>query len=73
MNTATDIAKEEKLIPVSQFVKTYVTSRGFPADVSWIYKLIKKHEAGTLKRQLPFNYKKVEKRIFIVPEPETTT
>lgn len=53
-----------KLIPVRDFAKTYISKRGFPVSVQYIYKLIKEHKSG--KRVLSFEYKEIDKAIWIV-------
>lgn len=51
------------LIPVRDFAATYISRRGFPVSVQYIYKLIKEHkETG---KQLSFSYKEIEKAIWI--------
>lgn len=52
------------LIPVRDFAKTYISKRGFPVTVQYIYKLIKEHKKG--ERILPFEYKEIGKAIWIV-------
>jgi hypothetical protein len=52
------------LIPVRDFAKTYISKRGFPVTVQYIYKLIKEHKKG--KRDISFSYKEIDKAIWIV-------
>jgi hypothetical protein len=52
------------LIPVRDFAKTYISRRGYPVTVQYIYKLIKENkETG---RDIPFTYKEIDKAIWIV-------
>jgi hypothetical protein len=54
----------KKLIPVRDFAQTFISRRGFPVTVQYIYKLIKEHkEEG---RAIPFEYKEIDKAIWIV-------
>jgi len=52
------------LIPVRDFAKTYISKRGFPVTVQYIYKLIKEHKKGL--RDISFEYKEIDKAIWIV-------
>lgn len=54
----------KNLIPVRDFAKTFYSRRGFPVSVQYIYKLIKEHKEGT--RDIPFQYKEIDKSIWIV-------
>lgn len=53
-----------KLIPVRDFAKTFYSRRGYPVTVQYIYKLIKEHKKG--ERLLSFEYKEIDKAIWIV-------
>lgn len=54
----------EGLIPVRDFAKTYISRRGYPVTVQYIYKLIALHkEEGKV---IPFEYKEIDKAIWIV-------
>lgn len=54
----------KNLMPVREFAATYITRRGFPASVQYIYKLIKAHkEKG---KAITFKYKEIDKAIWIV-------
>jgi hypothetical protein len=53
-----------KLIPVRDFAKTFYSRRGYPVTVQYIYKLIKEHKEGI--RSIPFEYKEIDKAIWIV-------
>lgn len=55
---------KDNLIPVRDFAASYITRRGFSASVQYIYKLIKEHKEG--KRTLTFEYKEIDKAIWIV-------
>lgn len=52
------------LIPVRDFAATYISRRGYPVTVQYIYKLIKEHkESG---KAISFSYKEIDKAIWIV-------
>jgi hypothetical protein len=53
-----------RLIPVRDFAQTYISRRGFPVTVQYIYKLIDANKKSG--KVLPFEYKEVEKSIWIV-------
>lgn len=54
----------KELIPVRDFAKTYISRRGYPVTVQYIYKLIQLHkEEG---KPIPFEYKEIDKAIWIV-------
>lgn len=55
---------QNNLIPVRDFAQTYMSRRGFPVSVQYIYKLIAEHKKG--KRSLDFQYKEIDKGIWIV-------
>lgn len=55
---------KDNLIPVREFAQTYHSRRGFPVSVQYIYKLIADHKKG--KRILSFDYKEIDKAIWIV-------
>lgn len=54
----------DKLMPVRDFAPTYISRRGFGVSPQYIYKLIADHKAG--KRDISFNYKEIDKQIWIV-------
>lgn len=56
---------EHKLIPVSEFAKTYYSRRGFPVSVQYIYKLITEFKKG-IRDELPFEFEEIGKGIWIV-------
>lgn len=52
-----------ELIPVRDYAQTYISRRGFPVTVQYIYKLIAANkERGKL---LPFDYIEIDKAIWI--------
>lgn len=51
------------LIPIRDFAATYMSRRGFPVTVQYIYKLISLHK--TEGKQLPFKYVEIDKAIWI--------
>lgn len=54
----------KNLIPVRDFAETFISRRGYPVTVQYIYKLIKEHkETG---KAIPFKYKEIDKAIWIV-------
>jgi hypothetical protein len=57
--------KTKKLIPVSEFAKTFYNRRGFPVSTSYIYRLIRNHKAGDPK-PLPFEYEEIGQIVFII-------
>ena len=54
----------KNLIPIRDFAETYISRRGYPVSVQYIYKLIAEHKKGL--RELPFKYKEIDKGIWIV-------
>lgn len=54
----------DKLIPVRDYAATFISRRGFPVSVKYIYKLIALNKAEG--KELPFKYKEVDKAIWIV-------
>ena len=54
----------DKLIPVRDFAASYISRRGFPVSVKYIYKLINLHK--TEGKKLSFEYKEIDKAIWIV-------
>jgi hypothetical protein len=52
-----------KLIPVRDFAATYISRRGYPVSVQYIYKLIAENK--NKKRIIPFKYKEEGKQIWI--------
>lgn len=71
METATTHRKApEGLMTVGDYAETYVTRRGFEGvDISYIYKLIKQNQQTG--KVIPFDYKLIDRKIFIV-KPEQT-
>ena len=59
------MTETKKLIPVSEFAKTYYNRRGFPVSPSYIYRLIREHKAET-RKAIPFEYEEIGQIIFIV-------
>lgn len=57
-------AETDKLMPVRDFAKRYISRRGFSVTPQYIYKLISDHKQGL--RDLPFKYKEIDKAIWIV-------
>lgn len=54
----------DKLIPVREYAKTFISRRGFSVSPAYIYKLIKLNkEEG---KPIPFKYKEIDKAIWIV-------
>lgn len=51
------------LIPVRDFAASFISRRGFPVTVQYIYKLISEHKKN--KRDIPFKYKEIDKNIWI--------
>ena len=56
----------DNLMPIRDFAETYLSRRGQPVTVSYIYRLIREHKAGT--RLLDFDYIEEGKQIWIVKE-----
>lgn len=54
----------DKLIPVRDYAKTYISRRGHPVTVQYIYKLINLHK--TEGKDIPFKYMEIDKAIWIV-------
>lgn len=54
----------DKLIPVREYAKTFISRRGFAVTPAYIYKLIKQNKET--KRSIPFKYKEIDKAIWIV-------
>lgn len=54
----------DNLIPVRDYAATRISRRGFPVSVKYIYKLIK--ESKEDGKQLDFDYKEIDKAIWIV-------
>lgn len=57
-------AATKDLIPVREFAETYISRRGYPVTVQYIYRLIAEHKKGL--RELTFKYKEIDKAIWIV-------
>ena len=53
----------KELIPIRDFAKSYISRRGFPVSVQYIYKLIQLNK--TEGKVLPFEYKEIDKAIWI--------
>ena len=53
-----------ELIPVRDFAQTYISRRGHPVSVQYIYKLIQLNKENG--KPLPFEYKEIDKAIWIV-------
>jgi len=56
----------DKLIPVREYAKTFISRRGFSVTVQYIYKLISAHKKEGKKP--PFKYKEIDKAIWIVKD-----
>lgn len=54
---------KKNLIPVRDFAATYISRRGYPVSVQYIYKLIAENKKG--KKSIPFKYKELDKQIWI--------
>lgn len=54
----------DKLMPVRDFAKTYISRRGFAVSPQYIYKLIDKHKKEG--KHISFKYKEIDKAIWIV-------
>ena len=54
----------DKLIPVRDFAQTYISRRGFPVSVQYIYKLISLNKKKN--KRITFKYKEIDKEIWIV-------
>jgi hypothetical protein len=53
----------DNLIPVRDYAAKRISRRGFPVSVQYVYKLIKQNkEEG---KQIDFNYKEIDKAIWI--------
>jgi hypothetical protein len=55
---------KDNLIPVRDFAATYLSRRGFPVSVQYIYKLIDLHK--TEGKEIKFEYREIDKAIWIV-------
>ena len=53
----------DNLIPVRDYI--YITRRGFPASVQYIYKLISDYK-NKKRLSIPFDFKEIDKQIWIV-------
>jgi hypothetical protein len=56
--------KKGELIPVRDFANTFISRRGYPVSVQYIYKLIDLNKKEG--KRLSFEYKEIEKAIWIV-------
>lgn len=52
-----------ELIPVRDYAQTYISRRGFPVTVQYIYKLIAANKENG--KRLPFEYVEIDKAIWI--------
>lgn len=55
-----------KLIPVREYAETFISRRGFPVTVQYIYKLIASHKKEG--KPTPFKYKEIDKAIWIIKD-----
>ena len=53
----------DNLIPVRDYAASRISRRGFPVSVQYIYKLIADNKKG---KAIDFNYKEIDKGIWIV-------
>ncbi len=57
-------SKKGNLIPVREYANKRLSRRGYPVTVQYIYKMITLSKQG--KRCLDFEYKEIDKAIWIV-------
>ena len=55
---------QDKLMPVRDYAKEFISRRGYPVSVQYIYKLIAANKQGG--KPIPFEYKEINKAIWIV-------
>lgn len=58
-----NIPPNDTLMPVSEYASNYISRRGFPVTVQYIYNLIYANKKKG--QQLPFDYIEIGKQIWI--------
>ena len=64
MKKTNNIPPEADLIPISEYAKTFISRRGFPVTVQYIYQLITQYKDGS-RDSLPFEFQEIGKQIWI--------
>lgn len=58
-----NIPPDNTLMPISEYASNYISRRGFPVTVQYIYNLIYAHKENG--KVLPFEYVEIGKQIWI--------